>query len=91
MSPLLHEPQDVAPPSSLERRRSLRGILVDFWTRPIRAEPLALFRILLGAITLLSLLFSLLPRLDLYLGPEGLCPPEALNSWLQRSGRFCLL
>jgi hypothetical protein len=72
-------------------RRNLRRSLYDFWTRPIRAEPLALFRILIGVVILLSLLTSLGPRLPLDLGPDGLCPGRAADDWLKRSGRFCLL
>jgi hypothetical protein len=72
-------------------RRPLWRIPVDFWTRPIRAEPLALFRIVLGATVLASALFSVAPYLDLYLGPDGLCPGHALDRWLSRTGRVCLL
>jgi hypothetical protein len=64
---------------------------MDFWAKPIRAEPLALFRILLGATAVASMLFSLLPRMDRYLGKDGICPPEALDTWLKRTGRVCLL
>lgn len=72
-------------------RRSFWGLLYDFWTRPIRAEPLALFRILIGVFLLLSLLTSFGPRLPLDLGPDGLCPARAADDWIKRSGRFCLL
>ena len=34
---------------------------VYFWTRPVRAEPLALFRIVFGATLLLSVLISYAP------------------------------
>ncbi len=72
-------------------RRSLWRMLYDFWTRPICAEPLALFRILIGIVLLLSLLTSFGPRLPLDLGPDGLCPGRAADDWIKRSGRFCLL
>jgi Vitamin K-dependent gamma-carboxylase len=72
-------------------RRSLWHLLYDFWTRPIRAEPLALFRILIGVVILLSLLTSFGPRLPLDLGPDGLCPGRAADDWIKRSGRFCLM
>jgi hypothetical protein len=72
-------------------RRSLWRLLYDFWARPIRAEPLALFRIFIGATILLSLLTSLGPRLPLDFGPDGLCPGRAMDAWQKRSGRFCLL
>jgi hypothetical protein len=63
---------------------------VAFWTRPLRPEPLALFRILLGSVILVSLLeFSF--SLDRYLGPDGLCPVEGVERWLRDKGRFSLL
>ena len=46
-------------------------VLVAFWTKPIRAEPLALFRILLGSTFLISLLMNVAPDLKLYLQMEG--------------------
>jgi hypothetical protein len=72
-------------------RRGLGRTLWDFWARPVRAEPLALFRILLGAAGLLSVLGGLAPDLGLYLGRDGLCPPAGLDDWLREGGRFCLL
>lgn len=92
MSATLSEPPaEAAPAPPPARRRSLLRAPVDFWVKPIRAEPLALFRILLGTTVLLSSLFSLLPRLDLYLGKDGICPPEPLDPWLKKTGRFSLL
>lgn len=75
------------------RTRAINRIgrtIIDFWRRPIRAEPLAMFRILLGSTGLLVVLTSLGPFLETYLGPEGLCPPEALDPWLKRTNRFSL-
>jgi hypothetical protein len=63
----------------------------DFWTRPIRPEPLALFRILLGGVILASLLCSTLPRLTQDLGSDGLVPPAGLEQWFRDTGRFSLL
>lgn len=65
--------------------------LSQFWTQPLAPAPLALYRIALGAVVLLSLLASLAPYLDRYLGPDGLCPPDGVDDWLQRNGRFSLL
>ena len=76
----------MSPPSKIVLRS-----LCDFWTRPIRAEPLALFRILIGIAILSSLLTSLAPRLGRDFGADGLYPGRAGDAWLQRSGRFCLL
>lgn len=64
--------------------------LYRFWTVPIRAEPVALFRISLGTVTILAMLMSLGLSLDLYAGPDGLVPPEAARAW-EGSGRPSLL
>jgi hypothetical protein len=63
----------------------------DFWTRPIRAESLAMFRILLGLTFLGNLLTGIGSSLSLTCGPDGICPPEACDAWLAQSGRLCLL
>lgn len=65
--------------------------LVHFWMTPIRAEPLALFRILVGGSAVVMALASYLPRLAGDVGPEGACPLGLLDSWLDRTHRFCLL
>jgi hypothetical protein len=62
-------------------------LVYDFWTKPVRAEPLALFRILLGVTFLLSLLVGLAPDLPRFL---ELCPPEPLDKWLGSDGRWSL-
>ena len=72
-------------------RRSLLRFLYDFWATPIRAEPLALFRIAMGTTILLSLLTSVGPNLARYLGPNGILPGQAMDDWQRRSCRFCLL
>ena len=73
-------------------KRLLRELQpVAFWTKPVRAEPLAAFRILLGSTLFLSVLFSFLPRLGDYSGPNGLCSLEAAEPWLDRTHRVCLL
>jgi hypothetical protein len=61
--------------------------VVDFWRRPVRAEPLALFRIVFGVTYLAALLIGLAPELNRYL---ELCPPEALDGWLGATGRWSL-
>ncbi len=65
---------------------------VHFWTRPVRAEPLALFRIVFGATLLLSVLVSYAPYLGLYLGRDPLLPSGQVDDWMSvNAGRFCLL
>ncbi|MBY0233306.1 MAG: HTTM domain-containing protein [Gemmataceae bacterium] len=62
-----------------------------FWTVPIRAEPLAAFRILLGAVMLAALLTGLAWRLPDALGDDPLVPAETRYKWFEHSGRFSLL
>jgi hypothetical protein len=78
-------------PAPVEPRRGLLRYLYEFWAVPLRAEPLALFRILIGATVLLSLLTSLGPRLTIDLGPNGLYPGQAVDDAARGSGRLCLL
>jgi hypothetical protein len=87
----LAAPGPPAPPA----RRGPLTVLVDFWARPLPAAPLALFRIALGSVLLLSCLSNLLPRLSVYAGSDPLLPQEALvhegYDWPRRTGRVCLL
>ncbi len=62
-----------------------------FWTEPVRPEPLALFRILLGACLLLNLWLTIIPNAGLLAGPDGLCPAGAADHWLGQNYKFCLL
>lgn len=62
-----------------------------FWTRPLPAWPLALFRILLGCTAIAAMLCSWLPRLGLDVGSDGLLPPAGVDDWLTRQWRFSLL
>jgi hypothetical protein len=62
-------------------------MVVNFWRRPVRAEPLALFRIVLGITYLSALLIGLAPDLNRYL---DLCPPETLDKWLGTTGRWSI-
>jgi uncharacterized membrane protein YphA (DoxX/SURF4 family) len=71
--------------------RRLGRTVVRFWTEPVPAEPLALFRILLAGVGLVSILCSLAPELDAYTGPGGLCPPDSVPQWCRYLGRFSLL
>jgi hypothetical protein len=51
-----------------------------FWHAPVRAEPLACFRILLGAAMLADQLLQLLPRLDEFFCATGVAP-TGLHDW----------
>ena len=66
--------------------------MARFWTVPIRAEPLALFRILLGSVMLASLLTGLLWRLPAAFGEDPLLPNSIRFHWFdERPGHFSLL
>ena len=70
--------------------RILRSFIA-FWTVPIRAEPLALFRILLGLTILGSQLTGIFMSLPQTCGLDGLRPIEAGDKWARGSGRVMLL
>ena len=59
-------------------------------TDPLRPEPLALFRILLGGTVLLSLLLSLAPA-STATSPQTASAPDNLDSWLKETHRYSLL
>ena len=61
----------------------------DFWAKPIRAEPLALFRILLALTILASLLTGIGRVLPEACGPDGYCPIKANDEWLADGFDFC--
>lgn len=63
----------------------------NFWTVPIRAEPLAAFRIAVAVVMLANLLCGAMWHLDYFCGPEQYVPAECLDDWLARSRRICLL
>lgn len=75
-------------------RRQLRDLLlapVHFWSKPVRAEPLAAFRIAIGVCLFGSIALSFLPRVDEFAGEKGLCPLESAEPWFDRNRRVCLL
>ena len=79
-------------PSTLPApRRGFFRTTLDFWCRPVAAAPVALFRILIGTVLLVSTLSSLWPYLERYAGADGLCAPKALDDWLEWNGRFTVL
>src|SRR5205807_1798619 len=65
--------------------------LWDFWAKPIRAESLALFRILLPLTIVCNLLTGMLRELPATCGPDGYCPIGAVDDWTRNSSRFTLL
>jgi hypothetical protein len=57
---------------------------VHFWSKPVRAEPLAAFRIAIGLCFFGSVALNFLPRVADYAGAKGLCPLESAEPWLDR-------
>jgi hypothetical protein len=54
----------------------------SFWHTPVRAERLALTRILVGVALLTDQLFQYLPNLEEFFGPTGVAP-AGLHDWFQ--------
>ena len=65
--------------------------LVQFWTAPVRAEPLALMRIVSAFCVLLSALTSIAPNLPQFWFDEGLIPVAVADEYMRRVGRFSVL
>jgi hypothetical protein len=64
---------------------------VDFWTKPVRAESLALFRILLGVTIIAALLSGIFRSMAHTCGPDGICPIEASDDYIKNGMRVSLL
>ncbi len=63
-----------------------------FWTEPVRAEPLAAFRILIGVTAMANLLTGFAWKLPGAVGGDDpLLPARTRDPWLQRTGRVSLL
>ena len=73
------------------RSKAIGKMAVRFWTEPVRAEPLAAFRILAGTCLFLNVALTFLPRVGDFAGVNGLCPLAAAEPWFDRLGRVCLL
>jgi len=65
--------------------------VVAFFADPVRPQPVALFRLLLGAALLADILFLTAPDLHLWLGDDGMLLPSAGDEWIVRQHRFDLL
>ena len=61
-----------------------------FWHDPVRAEPLALFRVLLGVSLLGDQLFQLLPNIDEFFGPHGVAPAGLHDYYMVKYGRWTI-
>jgi hypothetical protein len=61
-----------------------------FWHEPVRAERLALFRVLLGVALLVDQLLRLLPHLDDFFGPCGYSPAGLNDAFSVRSWHWTI-
>ncbi len=84
----LEHPQLAQEPAMV--KRAWRA-LVDFWIAPIRAEPLALMRILTALGVLLSSLTSIAPNLSTFWFDEGIIPVSAGDEMMRLGDRFSIL
>jgi len=56
-----------------------------FWHKPVRAERLALTRILIAGLLLVELLVQYLPWFDMFYGREGVAPSGVHDEWLLKT------
>jgi hypothetical protein len=70
--------------------RLLMGIW-KFWSRPLRAEPAAAFRISIGVIVLLDTAVSLLPRAADWFGPDGMYPAKSYEWYVNSFWRWSVI
>lgn len=65
--------------------------VIDFWSKPVRAEPLAAFRVSIGLIVLLDTLISLIPDAAYWFGPDGVADPSQFRYTVEDTWRWALL
>jgi len=81
-------PQLAASPSLFKRAWR---VLLDFWIAPIRAEPLALMRIVAALGVLLSALTTIAPNLSLFWFDEGIIPAQVSDQMMSYGSRASIL
>jgi len=62
-----------------------------FWHQPLRAESLAVTRILLAYFLLLDQLLQHWPHFEMFYGPEGVAPAGTHDDWCLRTWRWTAL
>ncbi len=62
-----------------------------FWHQPIRAERLAVARIVFAGLLLADQMVQYLPNLAYFYGPEGVCPEGIADGYLLRTWRWTAL
>ena len=70
--------------------RALKGFW-NFWSRPVRAEPAAAFRISVGLIVALDTVLSLLPNVADWYGPDGLYPIRSFELYTSSYWRWSVI
>jgi predicted DCC family thiol-disulfide oxidoreductase YuxK/uncharacterized membrane protein YphA (DoxX/SURF4 family) len=65
--------------------------VVDFWAKPIRAEPLALMRILTALCVMASALTTIAPNLSTFWSDAGIIPTSVADQYLDYTHRWSLL
>ena len=71
--------------------KRLAKTVIDFWIKPVRAEPMALFRICISLIVLLDTSITLLPYAADWYGVTGLYPPESIQHYVDSYKRWSLI
>jgi predicted DCC family thiol-disulfide oxidoreductase YuxK len=64
---------------------------IGLWVKPVRAEPVAAFRVSIAAIVLLDTLFSLLPDATDWFGVHGTFSPGQFEDWSNQWSRWSVL
>lgn len=63
----------------------------NFWARPIRAEPVAAFRVSIGLIVAVDTLVTLIPYAQQWFGAGGLYPTSSFEFWADTWGRWSII
>ncbi|MBK8205813.1 MAG: DUF393 domain-containing protein [Planctomycetes bacterium] len=64
---------------------------LQFWYKPIRAEPMAAFRVSIAAIVLLDTLISLIPDATDWFGDRAAYSPSQFEGWVSSWSRWSVL
>src|SRR5436309_2775139 len=67
------------------------SVWTRFWHVPVRAERLAVTRILFGLALLTDQLFQYLPHFGEFFGPEGVAPAGLHDRWLLKNWHWRIL
>lgn len=71
--------------------RKLTHTFWKFWAHPVRAEPIAAFRISIGLVVALDTSLTLLPHTADWFGPDGLYPTVAYQYFVSSMWRWSII